>query len=130
MLGCQFHDPVQSENDLRIHRMLDPGRSILVERRDPLLRRNEVRIRLVGRGLYEIQDCLLRRSVIPRRQKILRHGGNREQEKSADKRLRDKTLSHSGVPNLQNGWPTYPFLWDMWGFIRYTLCAFIPLNSA
>src|SRR5208337_3875929 len=58
-----------AEDDLRVHRMLDPERAVLVEFGDALFRRHEVLARRIGGDAYEVEDRLLRRSVVPRRER-------------------------------------------------------------
>src|SRR5262249_23689554 len=85
-------DPLEAVDDLRVNRVLDPQRAVLVERRDALLRRHEFRVGAIGRGLNEMQDRLLRCPVIPRWQRIVRRldvGGYKaeRQERSCPKTL-------------------------------------------
>ena len=63
-------DAVEREHGLRIERMLDPERAVLIEGRDPVLRRDIGGFRSVGDGLDEIQNRLPRRSVIPRSEHV------------------------------------------------------------
>ena len=63
-------DLVKREHDLGVHRLLDPGGAVLVERGDACLGRHEFRVRLVGGHLHELEDRLLGRPVVPRRQGV------------------------------------------------------------
>ena len=79
---------VEAVGHLRVDRMLDPQRAVLIEGRDTSLRRDEVRTRLVGRRAHEVHDALLCRAVVPRRQRIcLRMGidGGEEQRQKSDR---------------------------------------------
>ena len=51
-------DPVQAVDHLRIHRMLDPQRAVLVEGGDARLAAARTWARLVRRGLHEFDDRL------------------------------------------------------------------------
>ena len=78
--------PLQAVHHLRVHRMLDPQRAVLVEGGDARLRRHELRARLVGGRLHELDDRLLRGAVVPRGQRIglgvrLRAHASRQQER-------------------------------------------------
>ena len=68
----QRRDALQAIHHLRIHRMLDPQRAVLIERGDALLGRHELRAGLLGRGLDEFHDGLLGRAVVPRSQRSVR----------------------------------------------------------
>ena len=59
---------VQAVDHLRVHRMLDPERAVLVEHRDALRRGDVALARPVGGGTHEVDDRLLRWPVVPRRQ--------------------------------------------------------------
>jgi len=81
-------DAVEAVDDLRVDRMLDPQRAVLIEGRDTSFRRDEVRTRLVGRRAHEVHNALLCRAVVPRRQRIcLRMGidGGEEQRQKSDR---------------------------------------------
>jgi hypothetical protein len=62
--------PVHRERDLEIDRLLGPQRAVVVEGRDALLDRHEFRPALRGHALDEPDDRLLRRAVVPGRQRI------------------------------------------------------------
>ena len=62
----QRRHAVEAVDHLRIHRMLDPQRAVLIEGGDALLRRHEILARLVGCYSDEFEDRLFRRSVVPR----------------------------------------------------------------
>ena len=57
---------LEAKHDLRIDRMLDPERAVLVEFRDALLQRDEILARRVGGCAHEVKDRPLRGSVVPR----------------------------------------------------------------
>ena len=57
--------PIEAVDQLRVCRLLDPKRSVLIERRDALFRRYEAGARLVGCYSDEFEDRATRRSVIP-----------------------------------------------------------------
>ena len=61
---------LEAVHHLRVHRMLDPQRAVLVEGGDALGRRHELRAALRRRRLHELDDRLLRRAVVPRGQRI------------------------------------------------------------
>ena len=48
---------LQAIDDLRIHRVLDPERAVLIERRDPLGGRHEPGAARICRLAYERQNC-------------------------------------------------------------------------
>jgi len=94
---------LQAIDHLRIHRVLDPDRAVLVESGDALLGRHELRACPVRGGAHEVEDRLLRRPVVPRAQRVSRglrlrrrgkenlgqcrsHGQCREQHAAADAR--------------------------------------------
>ena len=56
---------IEAIDDLRVDRMLDPQRAVLVEGRDALFRRHEFRARRIGRLLHEAEDRLPRGPVVP-----------------------------------------------------------------
>ena len=62
--------PVHRERDLEIDRLLGPERAVVVEGRDALLDRDEIRPALLGHALDERDDRLLRRALVPGRQRI------------------------------------------------------------
>jgi hypothetical protein len=61
---------LEAVHHLRIHRMLDPQRAVLVERGDTLGRRHELRTSLGRRGLHEFDDRFLGRAVAPRGKRV------------------------------------------------------------
>ena len=69
----RFHDrrdPLQAVHHLRVHRVRDPQRAVLVEGGDALGGRHELRAALRGGRLHELDNRLLGRAVVPRRQRI------------------------------------------------------------
>ena len=85
-------DAFQAIHHLRIHRMLDPERAVLVESGDALLGRHEFRASLIRGGLHEVDDRLLGGPVVPRGQRVTRCCGlrlrGRGQERSRHGRKR------------------------------------------
>jgi hypothetical protein len=71
MFPGECFDAVDRKHHLRVDRLLDPQRPVLVERGDALLGREESRARLVGGRPHEVEDCLLGGSIIPGRQRIV-----------------------------------------------------------
>ena len=63
-------DAVEGEGQLHIHRLLDPQRAVIVEGRDALLGRNEIRPALRRDARDKIEDRSLRRALVPGRQRI------------------------------------------------------------
>ena len=63
-------DAVQNEGELDVHRLLDPQRAVIVEGRDALLDRDEVRAALIGGTRDEVDDRFLGRALVPRGQSI------------------------------------------------------------
>ena len=61
----EIADTVEAKDDLRVHRMLDPERPVLIERGNTILWRDKICARLIGGDAHELEDCLLRRSVVP-----------------------------------------------------------------
>src|SRR5208283_1630515 len=57
---------LEAEDDLRVHGMLDPERSILVEFGDALLKGHELLARWIRGDAQEVEDRLLGRPVVPR----------------------------------------------------------------
>ena len=76
MHGRHGLDAVEREGELHVHRLLDPERAVIVEGRDALVERNEVRPALRRDARDEVEDRSLGRTVVPGRQRIalrLRH---------------------------------------------------------
>ena len=71
----QLGRPVQREHELRVHGLLGPQRAVVVEDRDPVRLRDEVRRVRMAHGGDELHDGLLRGSLTPARQWIRGHGG-------------------------------------------------------
>src|SRR5262249_39335978 len=69
-LSATSWDTIQAVHDLCVHWMLDPQRSLLVERGDACLLRNELRTGRIGCRLYERDDRLVCCAVVPGRQGI------------------------------------------------------------
>src|SRR5438876_2781605 len=67
----QGRNLLQAIHHLRIDRMLDPQRAVLIKRGNALLGRYELRAALRRSRLDEFYDGLLGRSVVPRRKWIL-----------------------------------------------------------
>src|SRR5213594_515517 len=85
----------QAIQDLRVHRMLDPQRAVLVERGDALGRRHEPRAALRRRALHELDDRLLGRPVVPRRERIgLRANRRAHEPQRADDQDERRAGSH------------------------------------
>ena len=61
---------IQAVNHLGVHRMLDPQCAVLVEGHDAIFGRNELRGPPLRGLAHERQNRVLRRAVIPRRQRI------------------------------------------------------------
>jgi hypothetical protein len=55
----------ETVDHLRVHRMLDPERAVLVKDGDAILCRHVVRARRVGCSSYEVEDRLLHGPVVP-----------------------------------------------------------------
>src|SRR6266511_652989 len=58
-------DALQAVDHLRVHRMLDPQRAVLIEHRDAVLRNDVARTRSVDGRAHEIEDRLLCRPFVP-----------------------------------------------------------------
>jgi hypothetical protein len=65
MLRGKSNQTVAHKQKLRVHGLLDPGRTVLIEGSDSVLWRHELGVRLVGRGFAKVDDGLLRRPVVP-----------------------------------------------------------------
>ena len=61
---------LQAIHHLRIHRMLDPQRAVLIKRGNALLGRHELRAALSRSRLDEFHDGLFGRAVVPRSQRV------------------------------------------------------------
>jgi len=72
MLWRQNLHAIEDEGQLSVHRVFDPQGAIVVERRDALGRRHEIRPALLGDAGHEAGDCLFARAVVPRRQRAIR----------------------------------------------------------
>ena len=72
MLRRERLDAVEREEQLEIHRLLGPERAVVVERRDALGDRHEVRRAFLGDFRHEVHDRLLRLAVVPGRQRVVR----------------------------------------------------------
>jgi hypothetical protein len=73
----QRRNLLQAIHHLRIDRMLDPQRAVLIKRGNALLGRYELRAALGCRRLDEFKNSLFSRTVIPRRKRVL--GANKTQ---------------------------------------------------
>jgi hypothetical protein len=67
LLRDERPDAIEAIDDLRIDRVLDPERAVLIERGDALLRPQVAWARGVRCGAYEIEDRVFRGPVVPRR---------------------------------------------------------------
>src|SRR5580698_6269423 len=63
---------IEHKRQLRIHRLLNPQRPIVIERSNPLINGDEVGASLLRHFLDERDNGLLRSTIVPRRQRILR----------------------------------------------------------
>ncbi|MCY1344843.1 hypothetical protein D9M69_308900 [compost metagenome] len=70
VLGGQALDFVEGEQHLEVHRLLAPQRAVVVEHGNALGGRHVVPAALGGHGTDEAFDGLLRRAVVPGRQRI------------------------------------------------------------
>ena len=71
MFGKQALDFRKGERHLEGHRVFAPEHTVVVEDRDALGGRNEIGAALLRHFLDEGDDRLLRRSIVPRRKRIL-----------------------------------------------------------
>jgi hypothetical protein len=78
---------VEEKHDLRVHRVLDPQRAVLVEFGDALLWRHKTLARRVSGDAHKVEDRPLRRPVVPR-----------------GKRRPSLSLSRGGVEKSRQGW--------------------------
>src|SRR5450755_2489166 len=86
---------IESEEELKIHRLLSPQRAVVVERGDSLGDRNEIRRALFGHLHDEVNDGLLSLAVVPGWEWILcRADGSR------CKSHRAKQHDSNGIPDL------------------------------
>ncbi len=94
-LGLRLHQrrhAIEAIDELRIDRMLDPQRAVLVEGRDPLRKRHEAWACGVSRRMDEFDDRILRRPGIPRGQGIVfgvRPPGEAERSRPAEHKRRE-----------------------------------------
>ena len=126
-IGASDLHAVEREGQLHIHRLLDPERAVIVEGRDALLDRHEVRPALRRDACDEIEDRSLGRALVPGRQRIalrLRHRGGRaergrQHRKHRQRREQDATIDagkshdrfHGRIPFV-GGWPRRaPRIW-------------------
>ena len=70
--GASDLHAIDGKCQLEVHRLLGPQRAVVVERRDPLGRRHELRRTRPGNRGDEVHDGLLRLAGVPRRQRIAR----------------------------------------------------------
>src|SRR5262245_29524671 len=63
---------VDGEDELVVHRLLDPQGAVVVERGEAVLGLDVIRSTLFGDTRHIIEDRLLRRAVVPGRQRIFR----------------------------------------------------------
>ena len=74
---------LQAIHHLRIHRMLDPQRAVLIKRGNALLGRHELRAALSCSRLDEFYDGLFGRAVVPRSQRVCGLRGGRHENDHA-----------------------------------------------
>ncbi len=95
VLGRELRDAVEHEEDLRVHRVLDPRRPVLIEGHDALIGPHEVRARGArGRG-DEVEDGLLRGAVVPRGQRVLGARGERHEPHGEERRERQSGVEQA-----------------------------------
>ena len=82
----QGRDLLQAIHHLRIDRMLDPQRAVLIKRGNALLGRYELRAALGCSRLDEFHDGLFGRSVVPRSQRVCGLRAGRGESHHANKR--------------------------------------------
>lgn len=63
--GSERLHAIEGEGHLGVHRLFDPKRAIVIERRDAIGRRDKIRSIGFGDSVDKIDDRLLRRRVIP-----------------------------------------------------------------
>ena len=87
----QGRHAIEAIDHLAVHWMLDPQCPVLVEGRDALLGRHEVRARLIGRRFHEVDDRLLCGALIPRGRVSVAEGasatamtGNKGEDRTAN----------------------------------------------
>jgi hypothetical protein len=56
---------IQAVDQLRINWMLNPERAVLIEGGDTIFRRHEIFAGRIGRRVDEVEDSLLRRTLVP-----------------------------------------------------------------
>src|SRR5579863_1429686 len=66
MLRSKPPNVVEQERKLRVHRLLDPQRPVIIEQRDAIRHAHIVRASFGCSALYEIGDRALGRTIIPR----------------------------------------------------------------
>src|SRR5262249_32399218 len=72
MLARLLPHLVDGEDELVVHRLLDPQGAVVVERGEAVLGLDVIRSTLFGDARHIIEDRLLRRAVVPGRQRIFR----------------------------------------------------------
>ena len=70
MHRCHGLHAVECEGQLHVHRLLDPERAVIVEGRDALVDRHEVRPALRRDARDEVEDRRFGRAVVPGRERI------------------------------------------------------------
>ena len=88
---------IEAIDQLRVDRMLDPQRAVLVEGGDALLRRHEILARGVGGRANEVEDRLFRGAVVPGGQGIA--AGSRPERVRAEKR-REAPARAASAPSM------------------------------
>ena len=63
VLRCKNSQPIAHKQQLRIHGLLDPSRTVLIEGSDAVVRLHELGVGLVGRNFDKVDDHLLRRTL-------------------------------------------------------------------
>jgi len=86
VLGGRRLHLLEHEDELDIQRLLAPQRTVVVEGRNALFRRDVVLPRLVGHRLDEGDDARLRRAVVPGGKRVL---GLRDARKERERRKDD-----------------------------------------
>jgi hypothetical protein len=70
VLRRQLAGAIERKQHLEVRRLLRPERAVVVEDRDPLRHRHEVRAPFASHSGDEIANCLLRRRVVPGGQRV------------------------------------------------------------
>ena len=84
MLRCQRLDAVKDKHELKVNGLLGPQGAVIVEHCDAVARRNEGRTTLSGDVDDELDDRLLRRTIVPGRQKLRDGCARKRPEQTSD----------------------------------------------